>query len=453
MSATLTFSRSIPVRRTVDVFVAGGGPSGVAAAVTAARAGASVFLAEGATCLGGMGTSAGLPMFCSPTDGVNLTSAGFGSDVYERLEAAGGTLPETRGKPVGQFLFAFNPEVLKRVYDDLAVESHVDFSLQTQFLDVQREGSRVQAAVCSGKSGLFAVQARQFVDATGDGDLCACAGAAFRKGDEHGEMQPPTLLSLWSNIDWAKANANGCGVWQYEKKLPQAIADGVFTVPDRHLPGLIPISARAAWGNVGHLFGTDGTDERSLTQAYVRGRKLVLEYERYFKQYHVGFEAMELLGTGALLGVRETRRIQGDYELNLADFQRRAVFEDEIGRFSYPVDLHATRPDQETYEKFEREFAELRYKAGESYGIPYRCLLPKGLDNVLVAGRCVSCDRHIQGSLRVMPACFITGQAAGMAAALAAGSERLPRQLDVEALQECLASMGAYLPNRRVPRT
>jgi hypothetical protein len=401
-------------------------------------------------CFGGMGTSAGLPMFCSPTDGVNFTSAGFGSDVYDRLIAAGGTLPETRFKPIGSYLLSFNPEVLKRVYDDVAVESGAKFSFHTQFVDVLREGGKVRQVICVGKSGLFAVKAKVFVDATGDGDLCARAGAPFDKGDENGEMQPPTLLSLWGGIDWAKANANGCGVWMHEKPLPKAIADGVFTVADRHLPGLIPISAQAAWGNVGHLFGTDGTDEESLTRALLRGRKLVLEYERYFKQYMTGFENMELLGTGALLGVRETRRIHGDYTLNLADFKRRAVFEDEIGRFSYPVDLHATRPDPETFEKFEREFAELRYKPGESYGIPYRCLLPKTLDNVLVAGRCVSCDRHIQGSLRVMPACFITGQAAGMAAALAAGADRTPRLLDVRALQTCLDGIGAYLPNRSI---
>ena len=444
---TLSYAPKIPVKYDVDVFVAGGGPSGLAAAIVAAREGARVFLAEGSACFGGMGTAAGLPMFCSPTDGVNFTTAGFATEVYQRLVAAGGTAPETRGKAIGTFGFYYNPEVLKRVYDDLAAESSIRFSFLTQFLDVCRDGGRLEHAVCAAKSGLFAVKAQLFVDATGDGDLCARAGAPFEKGDGSGEMQPPTLLSLWCDIDWQRANAAGHGIWQQEKEIPRAFADKLFTVEDRHLPGMIPIGPHAGWGNIGHLFGTDGTDETSLTAALVRGRRLLLEYERFYKEYLCGFERMQLLGTGALLGVRETRRILGDYVLNLADFKRRAVFADEIGRFSYPVDLHATRPDRETFEKFEREFAELRYQPGESYGIPFRTLLPRTLENVLVVGRCISCDRHIQGSVRVMPACFLTGQAAGVAAARAAAKRVAPRELDIREIQASLLRLGAYLPN------
>jgi hypothetical protein len=445
----VTLTRTVPAKYDVDIFVAGGGPAGLAAGVTAARQGARVFLAEGTSCFGGMGTAAGLPMFCEPTDGVHFTTAGFGTDVYERLIAAGGTAPETRGKPIGDFFFAFNPEVLKRVYDDLAVESGLRFTFQTQFLDLQTEDDRITHAVCAAKSGLFAVKARVFIDGTGDGDLAARAGAPFEKGDAHGAMQPPTLMSLWTDIDWEKADRDGYGVWQQEQHLPRAFRDKIFTVEDRHLPGMIPTGPHTAWANIGHLFGTDGTDETSLTQAYLRGRKLVLEYERFYKEYLSGFEKMQLLNTGALLGVRETRRITGDYVLNLADFKRRAVFADEIGRFSYPVDLHATRPDSEAFAAFEREFADLRYKRGENYGIPYRCLTPRNLDNVLVAGRCISCDRHIQGSLRVMPACFLTGQAAGMAASLAAARDLTTRQISVPELQAHLLKMGAYLPHAK----
>ena len=445
----IKYACTLPVKYDVDVFVAGGGPTGMAAGVTAARQGARVFLAEGQGCFGGMGTAAGLPMFCEPTDGVHVTTAGFGTEVYERLIAAGGTAPETRGKPLGSYLFSFNCETLKRVYDALALASGMQFSFYTQFLDVVAGDGVVTHAICSGKSGLFVVRARLFVDATGDGDLCARAGSSFEKGDARGEMQPPTLLSLWGDIDWEKANRSDCGVWQQEKHLPRAFQGKVFTVEDRHLPGMIPIGPHAAWGNIGHLFGTDGTDEVSLTRALLRGRQLLLEYERFYREYLSGYEQMQLLGTGALLGVRETRRITGDYVLNLADFKRRAVFPDEIGRFSYPVDLHATRPDRETFAAFEKEFAELRYQLGENYGIPYRCLTPAGLDNVLVAGRCISCDRHIQGSLRVMPGCFITGQAAGMAAALAVEKGGTTRQVSVPELQARLAKMGAFLPNLR----
>jgi len=147
------------------------------------------------------------------------------------------------------------------------------------------------------------------------------------------------------------------------------------------------------------------------------------------------------------MGVRETRRIIGDYRLCVEDFTRRAVFPDEIGRFAYPVDLHPTKPSAEKLAAFEEEFQRLRYQPGESYGVPLRCLLPRDLANVLVAGRCVSCDRPIQGSIRVMPGCFITGQAAGTAAALAAAGATDPRALAPAAVQAGLKRLGAYLPN------
>ena len=200
-------------------------------------------------------------------------------------------------------------------------------------------------------------------------------------------------------------------------------------------------------GNIGHTFGVDNTDERSITKALIHGRKLVLEYERYYKEYLCGFEKMKLVATGALLGVRETRRILGDYVLCLDDFKGRASFDDEIGRYSYPVDIHASKPDDESYRKFEAEFRTLRYKKGESYGVPYRILTPRGLSNVLVAGRCVSTDRYLQGSIRVMPGCYITGQAAGVAAAIAVEQNTDTRGFPVRELQRRLLALGAYLPN------
>ena len=137
----------------------------------------------------------------------------------------------------------------------------------------------------------------------------------------------------------------------------------------------------------------------------------------------------------------------GDYVLCLDDFKARATFDDEIGRYSYPVDIHPMRPDKAAFEQFHEEWTSLRYGPGESYGIPYRVLLPRKLANVLVAGRCVSTDRYLQGSIRVMPGCYITGQAAGVAAAMAADADKTPRDVSVAQLQKRLLAMGAYLPN------
>ncbi|MFA6815138.1 MAG: FAD-dependent oxidoreductase, partial [Lentisphaeria bacterium] len=140
------------------------------------------------------------------------------------------------------------------------------------------------------------------------------------------------------------------------------------------------------------------------------------------------------------------RRIIGDYILNLQDFINCSSFEDEIGRYCYPVDIHISKPSKENYAKFEKENKTFCYKKGDSYGIPYRILTPKKLKNILVAGRCVSSDRYIQSSVRVMPCCFITGQAAGVAAALASDENLDTRQISIKKLREKLSGIGAFLP-------
>jgi flavin-dependent dehydrogenase len=434
MKTEVTFNRIIPVRHKVDVFIAGGGPAGVAAAVCAAWSGCSVFLSEGQGCLGGMGTSGLIPAFMQFSDGVNFLAAGIGEEILNKLKNAGGTGPDS--------MFSIRAEVFKRVYDDLLLESGVDFTLMTQLIGVEKEGDKVTLAILSAKSGLFAVEAKMFIDGTGDGDLAVLAGASYEKGDGEGNMMPGTLCSLWAGVDWQKVTRGDA------RELEKAFKNKVFTNEDRHLPGMWRVGEKIGGGNIGHAYGVDGTDEVSLTKAFIEERKRLLEYENYYKNYLTGFENMELVATGALMGIRESRRVMGDYVLNLDDFKARAVFEDEIGRYCYPVDIHASKPDLASYKKFEDEYHKsLRYDKGESYGIPYRTLVPKGLSNVLVAGRCISSDRYIQGSVRVMPGCYITGQAAGVAAAMAVQDNCNAREIMVPELQKKLISMGAYLPN------
>jgi hypothetical protein len=336
-------------------------------------------------------------------------------------------------------------EVLKRVYDELLTEAGVAFTFHTHLVDVVQDHGRVREAICAGKSGLFAVRAQVFVDGTGDGDLAAFAGASFEKGDADGHTMPGTLCSLWAGIDWDRVKHSGLGTGN--QRIEEAFRAGVFTLEDRHLPGMWQVGATVGGGNIGHTFGVDGTDEQSLTRAYLWARKSMHEYERYYKEYLQGFERMELVATGSLMGIRESRRVTGDYVLKIEDFKSLAVFDDEIGRYSYPVDIHLARPDKESYEKFHQEFTALRLGPGESYGIPYRILTPQGLENVLVAGRCVSTDRSMQASIRVMPGCYITGQAAGVAAALMVAGRTDSRGIDVRQLQARLQAMGAFLPN------
>jgi len=246
-------------------------------------------------------------------------------------------------------------------------------------------------------------------------------------------------------VDFERRQANPVNVHEV---LRQAFADGHFTVQDPHHPGMWRVGNHLSGGNIGHAFGIDATDERSLTAHFLNARKYIPEFESFYRKYVPGYENIELVATGSLFGIRETRRIIGDYVLNVDDFKARAVFADEIGRYCYPVDIHPSKPDAKSFAKFEEEFHKnLRYGKGESYGIPYRTLTPKGVENLLVAGRCISSDRAIQGSVRVMPGCYITGQAVGMAAAIAIDKGTDTRGFAVAELQTRLQAMGAYLPN------
>ncbi len=444
MTENLTYSKTIPVRENVDVFIAGGGPTGIAAAVVAARQGKRVFLAETQNCLGGMGTSGEVPAFMTFGDGVNFLAGGIGKEVYDRLNA-------TREGVMKNYTTCIPMEDLKRLYDQMLTEAKVDFTFHTKLVDVIAKGGRVEAAICNAKSGFFAVKAKIYIDATGDGNLAVAAGASYETGDENGRYMPGTLCSLWADIDWDRFNEFAASMPQAVRKvLVKAFEDGVFTVKDPHHPGMWRVGKNMGGGNFGHAYDVDPDDERSLTKHLVQARQALLEFRRFYREYVPGCEKMELVSSGSLMGIREGRRIVGDYMLKADDFVSRAIFEDEIGRYCYPIDIHPKHPDPETYAKFYKEFSQTyRYAAGESYGIPYRALIPKGLDNVLVAGRCMSCDNKMAGSLRVMPGCFITGQAAGMAATIATELNTDTRGVPVNMLLANLAQIGAFLPNRK----
>jgi len=429
---TVSYAKEIEIRREVDVFVGGGGPAGAIAAVAAAREGSSVFLAEGACCFGGMGTIGMVPVFMQASDGVNLLCAGLGKEIMDRAYDCGDG---------SHSYMAIDKEALKRAYDEMVTDAGVGYRFMTQIIDVKTNGPNVEYVVLSGKSGIYAVKAKIYVDCTGDGDICAFAGARYDKGDESGVIMPSTLCSLWNGINWTET-----GESRQDSFIELAFEDGVLPVCDRHLPGVFKVGLSTGGGNTGHAYGADGTDESTVTKAMVEQRRLLVAYEKYYKKYVKGFENAKIVSTAELLGTRASRRITGDYVLNLNDFKKRADFDDEIGRYCYPVDIHPAVADKEAYERFEKEFyEEHRYAPGESYGIPYRILTPKGLDNVLVAGRCVSTDNYMQASIRVMPGCYITGQAAGTAAAIAASTVSDIRGVCVRRLQERLRANGAYL--------
>lgn len=429
----MLYQKELNYKYETDVFVAGGGPSGVAAAVAAARNGKKVFLAESTGCFGGLGTSGLVPAFAPFDDGENILASGIGYEIRQRL---------ARSTPLRNWT-TLDIEELKREYDKIIIESDVEFSLFTTVYDVIVNDGQIEAVILGSKSGVFAVKAKIYIDCTGDGDLCAFGGAEYEMGDGSGTVMPQTLCSIWTDIEKEKCNE------PWNKHVEQAYRDGVLTHKDRHIPGFFHRKDGLSGGNIGHTFGVNPTDEKSLSHAMLEGRRSMQEFEKYFKTYFTGYENMKLCSTANVLGVRESRRIVCDYMLNVNDFISRSVFEDEIGRYSYPVDIHVMNTDKEEYERFKKEYEQkLRYKKGESYGIPYRSLVPVSFSNVLVAGRCIGTDRQMQASIRVMPGCFITGQAAGAAASLACESEDV-RKISVKDLQKVLKNLGAYLPNAK----
>ena len=437
----VSYQKRLAVKHETDVFIAGGGPAGVAAAVAARKLGARVFLAESHTCFGGMSTAGRVMVFMQYGDGVRDLAAGFGTRVRDRLRR------ESRIKGPAHDL-----ETFKRVYDKEMVEAGADFSFYTRVADVVSEGGQIQYVVCASPTGMWAVKAKVYIDCTGNGDLAVWAGAEWKKGDATGHMMPGTLVSYWDQIDWDKWNKERpqgfAGSNQpFGAFLPEANRDHVLSVPDLHFSGIFRQEGGLGLANMGHCFNVDGTDEASLTKALVEGRASMVEYERYLHEYlQRGMENARLIATGELLGIRETRRITGDYVLSHDDYLKRASFCDEIGRYAYPIDIHPSSADPKAMAEHVKQFnSKYKYAKGESYGIPYRILTPKGISNLLVAGRCVSSDEMVQASIRVIPACYITGQAAGMAAALAADKSMSVHSISVPELRRHLADFGAYL--------
>jgi ribulose 1,5-bisphosphate synthetase/thiazole synthase len=433
---------SIPVSYDVDVVVVGGGAAGVAAAISAARNGASTLLVEQRGFLGGMGTVSLVPAFCPFTDKEKAIVRGVGLELMERMKQA--CDPDFREKYADQLDWVpIDPEVLKRVYDDAILEHGVTPLFHTFVYDVVKseDGRRVEGVVIVNKSGRSFVRCGYVIDATGDADVAALAGAPFQKGGEAGELQPGTMCYLLANVDrprFQRFVEETGDTGQLHKAVGRAISEGILPEGRKSISGLAWVNDTLVGVNFGHVFGIDGTRAEDLTRGAIEGRKVVERQLRFFQEHVPGFERAHLVASGEQIGIRETRRIEGDYVLTAEDFMEARSFPDDIARNAYYIDIHLANSQGKM------TFTHL--PPGKSHGVPYRSLLPLGLDNVWVPGRAASSDRAVQGSLRVMPNCFAMGQAAGTAAAmLSSASGRSSRDVDVDALRARLLEQGAWL--------
>lgn len=438
-------NNEIPVNNTWDVIIVGGGPAGCTAAAAAAREGAKTLLVEATGSLGGMGTSGLVPAWCPFSDKEVVIYRGLAMKVFESLKEQ---MPHVSNEAMDWV--PIDPEKLKRIYDDLVLEAGVTVLFHTLLGSVETDDDgNVIALITASKSGLQALQAKVYVDCTGDADVAAWAGAEYLKGDtETGDLMPATHCFTLGNVD-EYAYLNGPYLHNNNKNSPifDILGSSKYPlIPDSHICNNL-IAPRTVGFNAGHLWDVDNTDAFSVSTALMQGRKLAAEYRDALAEFlPSSFGGSYVANTGALMGVRETRRIIGDYILSVDDYVNRRSFEDEICRNSYFIDIHGT--EEEEKRSGGKPEVIKRYGPGESHGIPYRCLTPRLLKNVLVAGRSISCVREVQGSVRVMPVCLAMGEAAGIAAALAVNlPENNVHSVDVSILRKRLIEEGAYLPN------
>jgi hypothetical protein len=435
-------ARQVPLYGEYEVAVLGGGPAGIAAAVAAARAGRRTLLIERYGFLGGMGTAAGVTNFCGLHANVygemHRVVQGIASDLLGRIDRLGGlNAPHLiLGKILAQ---AYDTAAYKIAADDLLLSHKVDILFHALGAGVvMHDESRIHALMVETKAGRRAIAAGIFIDCSGDGDLAAWAGARFEVGDNAGGMLYPSMMFRLNGIDPEKAG----DAWRTIPALMEkAEASGTHHFPRKAAivrPQRSPIEWRVNFTQLAREDGSaiNGLEPDDLTRGEIDGRRQAINAFDFLRTVP-GFEKSYIVDLPPQLGIRETRRIVGGYMLSGEDVLACASFADSIGVNGWPMESHVAG---DVIFKFppipeSRGFNEL----------PYRMLVPEGVDNLLVAGRCASMTHDGQSAARVSGACFAMGEAAGSAAALALGGNTLPRDIAVDKLQLQLRQHGAFL--------
>lgn len=435
-------SRETPVFGSFDVAVVGGGPAGIAAALAAARAGRSTILIERYGFVGGAGTAAGLSTFCGLHAVVygahEQVVHGIADDVLNRLDAMDGlNAPHltVRDQITAQ---AYDISAFKIAADELLAEAGVTIVYHAFAVAASMRADReIDTVLIETKSGRFAVRARVFVDATGDGDLAAWSGVPYEVGDGAGNMLYPSTMFRINGVDFEKAGR----AWEKIPALMEAAEAKGRQFPRKKpivRPQRNPIEWRANLTQIRNPDGTavSGIDVEQLSYGEIEGRRQCWDVFNFIREVTPGFEDAYIVEIAPQIGIRETRRISGEYVLTETDILGCVDFDDAIGVNGWPVEAHIsgdvrfvfTEPGTRGYNQ-----------------IPYRIIVPKQVDNLLVPGRCASMSHEGQSSARVSGSCFVMGQAAGTAADLSIAADATPRDIDVSLLQDRLLEAGQFL--------
>jgi len=439
-----------PVRQTAvfgsfDVVVVGGGPAGLAAATAAARNGADVLIIERYGFLGGMGTAGGVTNFAGLFGLVHGETRqvvhGVADGLLDRVDRLGGLNKPQQGLQGRITVRSYDVSTLKCAADDLLLSAGVKILFHAVAVDVVMDDGAIVALIVETKSGRRAVRAKTFIDCSGDADLAARAGVPFETGDGHGSGLFPSMMFRVGGVDPERALA-AIGEFKAIDRLMNEAAGKGYSFP-REGAIVRPQKNPTEWrANVTQIRNSDGlamdaTDALQLSDGEIDGRRQVQEYFRFMKNEVPGFENAHIVEIAPQVGIRETRRIGGFYSLSGEDIVSCADFQDTIGVNAWPMELHvAGKIEWGFFPDGSRGFCQL----------PYRMLVPNGVTNLLVAGRCASMDHEGQSAARASGACFAMGEAAGTAAAM--GADRLNStvaQVDVAALQQKLKDQGAYL--------
>lgn len=425
--------RHTPVRRTVDVLVVGGGSAGMAAAVSAARLGADVLLVERNGYLGGTMAMVTLGSICglytvTENDIVPVVK-GFAGELTARMARAGGVKGPMRWLQTASLLY--DPATLKLVADDIVTETGVRITFHNLAVAVVKDGRRLRGVVFEGRDGRWACLATTIIDCTGNADIAALAGAAF----EHDPrlMQAPTTMFRFGGIDTARATAMTRD--DLRGYLEAAVAAGL-PLP-RTAGGMFSFREGVMHLNITRVLrgdrSPDPLDSDEVSAAEIDGRRQLKLYLEAFRGFVPGYENAFIADIGAEIGVRESRRVRGDYWLTLDDVLGEARFADSIACSAWPVEEHGAG----------RATKWVFLKPGTFYELPFRMLLPRGLDGLLVAGRCASASHDAHASMRIAAVCMALGEAAGVAAAQAGTGDL--RKLDIAALRARLERQGAIV--------
>lgn len=411
-----------------DLCIVGGGLTGVAAAVTAARRGLSALLVERSGCLGGAMSNCLVYPFMqyrtNTENGEKLLVDGIFTEMREKSKTV---------KGFGT-TYKFDTEDFKFALDDMVCEAGVDVLFHATLFEVVKNGRNIEKIRLAVKSGVMEIEADFFIDASGDGDLFAFAGCEYQLGREaDGLCQPMTTCFRMTNVDVDKYLEDKPRLQELYK---QEKAAGNIKNPREDLLIFLTPTENALHFNTTRIVKHDPTDPIAVSKAEVIARAQIREMVEFLKENSEAFKNASISDIAADIGVRESRKLVGEHVLTVEELKACTKFEDAIALGNYDVDIHNPEGAGTSHYMF---------APGEYYTIPYRSLLPKELDNLLVAGRCLSATHEAQASVRIMPICAAMGEAAGVALAVAKSTGKNTHTVDIATVRDELKKNGAAI--------